>query len=482
MPQDSKDTWQDPLGTRYATAPMRAIFSEQNRIKTWRRVWLALAEAQHELGLTGVITAEALAEMRANLENIDFACARQKEREIRHDVMAHVYAFGQVCPQAAGIIHLGATSEFVCGNTDLMLQRDALTLVLTRLVTVMSQLVHEAETYADLPCLGYTHFQVAQPTTVGKRLTLYLMDFLLDLDRLEDVRTRFVLRGAKGTVGTQATFLSLLGDEEKVKELDRRVAQKLEFSTTFPVTGQTYTRKFDVLVCEVLAGIAGSAHKFAVDLRLLSHLKEVEEPFEQKQTGSSAMVYKRNPMRSERVTALARKLMAIPGVLRETHANQWFERTLDDSALRRLEIPSAFLLTDAILNLLQNITANLTVHHEVIDRRLRQHLPFLATEELLMECVRRGTSRQDCHERLKLHAGTAWEEMVRTGSNDSFRRLVDADPELPITGAEFRELLEKPEGFTGRAPGQTRDFVATVRDRLTPYGNLIGSCEDRVTV
>lgn len=482
MPQDEYDTWQDPLGTRYATAPMRRLFSERNRIRTWRAVWLALAEAQHELGLASVITREALEEMRANLDAIDFACAEAKEREIRHDVMAHVYAFGQACPKAAGIIHLGATSECICGNADLILEREALRLVLARLVTVMAQLATEAEKYAELVCLGYTHFQVAQPTTIGKRLCLYLADFATDLDRIEGLNLRFLARGAKGAVGTQASFLALLGDEAKVAELDRRFAEKLGFAGTFPVTGQTYPRKFDVCLSEILAGIGSSAHKFAVDLRLLSHLREVEEPFEPKQTGSSAMAYKRNPMRSERITALARKLMAIPGVLRDMHANQWFERTLDDSALRRLEIPSAFLLADAILNLLQNVTANLAVHREVIDRRVRDHLPFLATEEILMECVRRGKSRQECHERLKVHSRAAWEEMLREGRTASFPALIGSDPELPMSEADVARLLGDPARFAGRAAAQTREFVEVVRDRLAPHQGLIGAFEDRVTV
>ncbi len=475
------ETWEDPLATRYATAPMRRLFSERNRIRTWRTVWLALAEAQRELGLE-LVTAEAIEQMRANLDRIDFAAAEAKEREIRHDVMAHVYAFGLACPQAEPIIHLGATSECVCGNADLMLYREGLSLITSRLVTVMAQLAGEADARADLVCLGYTHFQVAQPTTVGKRLALYLLDFLMDLDRIEDIERVFFARGVKGTTGTQASYLALLGDDAKVKELDRRVAAKLGFSGVFPVTGQTYTRKFDVSLVEALAGIGGSAHKFAVDLRLLSHLKEIEEPFGRSQTGSSAMVYKRNPMRSERVTSLARVLMAVPGVLRATHANQWLERTLDDSAARRLEIPRAFLLADAILNLLQNITAGLTVRPDVIGNRLAQYLPFLATEEILMECVRRGKSRQDMHERLKKHARDAWEAMLGAGDRDRLVALIDADGAIPLRRPDIEALLGRTGRFAGCAPRQTREFVAAVRKRLAPYKDRIGSFGDAVNV
>ncbi len=482
MSSKQYEFWRDPLSTRYATVPMRRIFSEQNRISTWRRVWLALAEAQRELGLEDIISEEALEEMRSSLETIDFNAAREKEKQIRHDVMAHVHAFGLQCPKAAGIIHLGATSEFVCGNTDIILQREALRLVKTRLVTVIAQLVTEAETYAALPCLGYTHFQVAQPTTMGKRLTLYIADLLMDLDRIEAFEEKMVCRGAKGTVGTQASFLSLFKDKEKVKQLDRRVAEKLGFKDSFMVTGQTYTRKHDVFLLEVLAGIAGSAQKFAVDLRLLSHLKEMEEPFEADQTGSSAMIYKRNPMRSERVTALCRKLAAIVPAIRETQANQWFERTLDDSAIRRLEIPQAFLLADAILNLLQNITSGLAVHKEVIRRRLREYLPFLATEEILMLCVQKGASRQEMHERLKKHARIAWDAMMKTGSNRMFLDLLKNDPDIPVPVEDINELLDRPERFSGLAEDQVKEVAAFAKKKLAPYEALIGKCREDVSV
>ncbi|HNS00050.1 MAG TPA: adenylosuccinate lyase [Planctomycetota bacterium] len=475
------ETWEDPLAARYATAPMRRLFSERNRIRTWRAVWLALAEAQRELGLQAV-TAEAIEEMRANLDRIDFAAAQAKEREIRHDVMAHVHAFGLACPHAEPVIHLGATSECVCGNADLILYRDGLALVKTRLVTVMAQLAREAEARADLVCLGYTHFQVAQPTTVGKRLALYLLDFLMDLDRIEHLERRFPARGVKGTTGTQASYLALLGDDDKVKELDRRVAAKLGFESVFPVTGQTYTRKFDVELVETLAGIGASAHKFAVDLRLLAHLKEIEEPFEKSQTGSSAMVYKRNPMRAERATSLARVLMAVPEVLRATHANQWLERTLDDSAARRLELPRAFLLADAILNLLQNITAGLVIRPEVIRARLAQYLPFLATEEILMECVRRGKSRQEMHARLKAHAREAWEALLAEGDRDRLTARIDADPEIPLRRPEIEALLGRADRFAGCAPRQTREFIAEVSKRLAPYKDLVGSLGDALNV
>ncbi|MGB3648949.1 MAG: adenylosuccinate lyase, partial [Desulfobulbales bacterium] len=371
-----REIYQDPLVSRYTSREMQELFSENTRIQTWRRCWIALAEAQNELGLSDIVTREMIDELIKHAHDIDFDLAASKEKEIRHDVMAHVFAYGHKCQKAEPIIHLGATSQYVVCNTDLILQKKALVLVKNSLVNVIANLANFANKYKDLTTLGYTHYQPAQPTTVGKRTTLYIQDLLFDLDYLEHLEKQIKARGAKGTVGTQATFLELFkGDHEKVRQLDKLVATKLGFDQYFPVTGQTYPRKLDMKTAETLAGIGASAHKFAVDMRLLSNLKLQEEPFAQKQVGSSAMAYKRNPMRSERMTGLARKLMGLPADFSATCANQWLERTLDDSAIRRMDIPQAFLLADAILKLYINISSDIVVFPKQIRKHLLQELP-----------------------------------------------------------------------------------------------------------
>ena len=392
----NREIYQEPLVSRYTSREMQEIFSEKNKIETWRKCWIALAEAQYELGLNDIISSEMIVEMKNNLNNIDFELAAQKEKEIRHDVMAHVFTFGKQCPKAEPIIHLGATSQFVGCNTDLMNQKKALALVKKGVVNVIANLAKFCRRYKGTATLGYTHYQPAQPTTGVKRHTLYIQDFLMDLDYIESLEKQIKARGAKGTVGTQATFLELFkGNHDKVRKLDQLVAAKLGFSDVFAVTGQTYTRKLDMKTGETMAGIGASAHKFAVDLRLLSNLKVQEEPFAKKQVGSSAMAYKRNPMRSERMTGLARKLMGLTSDFSATYANQWFERTLDDSAIRRMDIPQAYLLTDAILKLYMNITNDMVVFPKQIERHLDQELPFMATEKILMACVEKGKSRQE---------------------------------------------------------------------------------------
>lgn len=452
--------YQEPLVSRYTSPEMQYLFSEEMKFTSWRRCWLALAEAQFELGLTDLITPEMLNEMRTNIENIDYQLAREKEKEIRHDVMAHVFEFGTKCPKAEPIIHLGATSQFVVCNTDLIIQKKALRLIRNGLLNVIAQLAAFCHRYKDLPTLGYTHYQPAQPTTVGKRNTLYLQDLLLDLDYLDHFLDNMAARGAKGTVGTQATFIELFkGDHEKVRRMDEMVAGKLGFSQTLPVTGQTYSRKLDIKLCEILAGIGATAHKFAVDLRLLSNLKVQEEPFSGKQTGSSAMAYKRNPMRSERMTGLARKLMGLTGDFYATYANQWFERTLDDSAIRRMDIPQAFLLTDAILRLFINITSNMVVYTKQIEKHLRAELPFMATEKILMEAVARGCSRQEVHEIIKEHSVAAGLLVKNEGQeNDLLTRLAD-DPRLPLSTTELEAMTGNYHQFTGRACRQTEEFL-----------------------
>ncbi|MEA3469125.1 MAG: adenylosuccinate lyase, partial [Thermodesulfobacteriota bacterium] len=380
----NRDIYQEPLVSRYTSREMQELFSEKTKFTTWRRCWLALAEAQYELGLTDIINQNMLDEMRANIENIDFDVAAAKEKEIRHDVMAHVYEFGTKCPKAAGIIHLGATSQFVVCNTDLIIQKKAFDLIRKAVLKVVSNLAKFCIEHKDLPTLGFTHYQPAQPTTVGKRNTLYIQDLVMDLEYIDAFLGQVKARGAKGTVGTQATFVELFhGDNKKVRQLDALVSKKLGFDKVFEVTGQTYPRKLDMKLAETLAGIGASAHKFAVDLRLLSNLKVQEEPFARKQTGSSAMAYKRNPMRSERMTGLARKLMGLPADFAATFSNQWFERTLDDSAIRRMDIPQAFLLTDAILKLYMNISSQMVVFPKQIERHLRMELPFMSTEKIL---------------------------------------------------------------------------------------------------
>lgn len=480
----NKDLYQEPLVSRYTSREMQEIFSELNKFRTWRRCWIALAEAQYELGLTDIISAEMLKELKDHADEIDFPLAAAKEKEIRHDVMAHIYAYGQVCPRASGIIHLGATSQFVVCNTDLILQKKALAIVKKGLVNIIARLVVFCRKYKDIATLGYTHYQPAQPTTVGKRHTLYLQDLLLDLDYIENLEKQIKARGAKGTVGTQATFLDLFkGDHAKVRQLDALVSQKLGFTEFFPVTGQTYPRKLDMKIAETLAGIGASAHKFAVDLRLLSNLKVQEEPFASDQVGSSAMAYKRNPMRAERLTGLARKLMGLPANAAATFANQWFERSLDDSAIRRMDIPQAFLLTDAIIRLYLNITGGMVVFPKQIERHLKLELPFMATEKILMACAEKGKSRQEMHEIIKVHAIEAGRMVKEQGlDNDLLDRLA-ADERVPFNKDELVEMITDYQQFTGRAAEQTEEFLQeVVEPRLLNYRDLLGDFDASVSI
>lgn len=479
-----RDIYQEPLVSRYTSPVMQFIFSEENKFQTWRRCWIALAEAQHELGLDDIVTPAMINELKEHADDINFEVAAAKEKEIRHDVMAHVFAYGQQCPTAEPIIHLGATSQFVGCNADLIMQRDAIALVKKALVNVIANLVRFSRENKGLATLGYTHYQPAQPTTVGKRNTLYILDLLMDLDYIEQLEGQICARGAKGTVGTQATFIELFkGDHDKVRQLDRLVAEKLGFSQVFPVTGQTYTRKLDMKTAETLAGVGASAHKFAVDLRLLSNLKVQEEPFAKQQVGSSAMAYKRNPMRSERMTGLARKLMGLPADFAGTYANQWFERTLDDSAIRRMDIPQAFLLTDAILRLYLNITSGMVVYPKQIERHLLQELPFMATEKILMECVEKGESRQDMHEVIKVHSVAAGLVVKQEGkANDLLNRLGD-DPKIPFSSDELILMMGDGSEFTGRASEQVDEFIAeVVEPRLAANKDLMDELDSELSV
>ncbi|MGB3211971.1 MAG: adenylosuccinate lyase [Desulforhopalus sp.] len=459
----SRDIYQEPLVSRYTSLEIQKLFSEKTKFTTWRKCWLALAEAQFELGLTDIVTEEMLREMKSNVSNIDFDIAAAKEKEIRHDVMAHVHEFGLKCPKAAGIIHLGATSQFVVCNTDLILQRAAMQFIRSSLLQVIKNISSFCQQHKGLPTLGFTHYQPAQPTTVGKRNTLYLQDLVMDLEYVDMYLTQIKARGAKGTVGTQATFLELFkGDHQKVRQLDLLVAQKLGFTDTFAVTGQTYTRKLDMKLAETLAGIGATSHKFAVDMRLLSNLKVQEEPFEKKQTGSSAMAYKRNPMRSERLTGLARKLMTLPQNFASTYSNQWFERTLDDSAIRRMDIPQCFLLADAILKLFINITSDMVVFPAQIKKHLISELPFMATEKILMEAVEKGESRQAMHEVIKEHSLAAGKVVKEQGKeNDLLIRLAN-DRRIPFSLQDLQDMIGDYSQFTGRAEAQTVEYLQEV--------------------
>jgi len=479
-----KYTYQDPLVSRYTDKEMQELFSDNFKFKTWRKCWIALAEAQMELELKQV-TKEMLDELKKALEEeIDYNAANEKEKEIRHDVMAHVYEFGLHCPKAKGIIHLGATSQFVGDNTDLIQMREALKIIKKGLVNTISNLAKFAEKYKCLVTLGYTHGQPAQPTTIGKRVTLYLQDLLIDLKQVEFIENMMKARGGKGVVGTQSSYLELFeGDYEKTKQLDKLVSIKLGFKDSFPVSGQTYTRKFDTIIAKALSGIGESASKFAIDLRLMSTLKIMEEPFEENQTGSSAMAYKRNPMRSERMTSLCRKLINLPIDFSHTHANQWFERTLDDSAIRRIIIPQLFLLTNAILKLYQNITERMIVFEEQIRKYLREELPFMATEVILMELTKKGKDRQEMHQIIKEHSFEAGKVVKMMGkSNDLFERLLN-DARLPLDREFLINLIEKPEKFAGAAVIQTQEYL---KDEIEPilirYSNLMGESSSNLKV
>ena len=454
----SHDRYENPLISRYASDAMSTLWGDQRKFSTWRRLWVALAEAEQELGLS--ITDDQIAELRRHVDDIDFAAAREHERRLRHDVMAHVHTYGDVCPHARPIIHLGATSCYVTDNTDLLLVREALQLVQQRLVAVIDSLAQFAATYRALPCLGFTHLQPAQPTTVGKRACLWAYDLVLELEELEHRLATLKARSVKGTTGTQASFLKLFdGNHAKVRRLEQRVAAKIGFVETYAVTGQTYTRKVDAQILDVLSGIAQSAHKAATDLRLLAHRKEIEEPFEKDQIGSSAMAYKRNPMRCERICALSRFVTSLQSSTAQTVATQWMERTLDDSANRRLVLPQAFLAIDAILILYQNVASGLVVYPQVIARNLREELPFMATENILMEAVAAGGDRQELHERIRQHSQAAADAVKHEGKpNDLLTRLA---ADRAFSGLDLQAVLDAGQ-FIGRAPEQVDEFLAEV--------------------
>ncbi len=452
-----KNTYESPLTSRYASKEMQELFSPDKKFKTWRRLWIALAETEMELGLD--ITQEQIDELKRFKDDINYDVAKAREKEVRHDVMSHVYAYGVQCPKASGIIHLGATSCFVGDNTDLIIMYEALELVRKRLAKVILTLSKFADEYKSLPTLGFTHYQPAQPTTVGKRATLWIQDFLLDLEALNDFLQRKRLRGAKGTTGTQASFLELFdGDFEKVKNLDKTVANKMGYEDVFAVTGQTYSRKIDSQVVNILAGIAQSATKFSNDIRLLQHLKEIEEPFEKNQIGSSAMAYKRNPMRSERIASLSRYVIADMINPAMTVSGQWFERTLDDSANKRISVPEAFLAIDAVLNLCSNVSDGLVVYPKVIEQRLMKELPFMATENIMMDAVKRGGNRQELHERIRVHSLEAARMVKVEGKENDLVDRIANDSEFGITKDEILQVL-KPELYVGCAPMQVAEFL-----------------------
>lgn len=453
-----KNTYESPFNSRYASEQMQAIFSPDTKFRTWRKLWIALAEAEQSLGLP--ITDEQIAELKAFQDEINYDVAAREEALVRHDVMAHVHAYGEQCPLAKGIIHLGATSCYVGDNTDLIIMADALRLVRTKLVAVIARLSAFAEQYKALPTLGFTHFQPAQLVTVGKRATLWIAELLMDLEDLDYVLESLRLLGSKGTTGTQASFMSLFdNDHEKVKQVDDLIARKFGFKGVYPVSGQTYSRKVDARVMNVLSGIAQSAHKFSNDIRLLQHLKEIEEPFEKSQIGSSAMAYKRNPMRSERMAALSRYVIVNANNPALTAAEQWFERTLDDSANKRIAIPEAFLAVDAILMLLLNVSSGLVVYPAVIARHLRDELPFMATENIMMEASKRGGDRQDLHEKIRQHSMAAGARVKVEGlNNDLLERIAD-DPAFGLNRSDLDALLNA-DLYIGRSPEQVSEFIA----------------------
>ena len=454
------DRYQSPLSERYASKEMQYIFSPEKKFRTWRKLWIALAETEKELGLP--ITDEQISELKEHQDDINFEAAKEREKLVRHDVMSHVYAYGLQCPKAKGIIHLGATSCYVGDNTDLILMTEALKLVRRKLINVMNELAAFADKYKKQPTLAFTHFQPAQPTTVGKRATLWLMDLSLDLEDLDHVIRSMKLLGPKGTTGTQASFLELFdGDHEKCREADRRIAEKMGFHDCFPVSGQTYSRKIDSRVLGVLAGIAQSAHKFSNDIRLLQHLKEVEEPFEKNQIGSSAMAYKRNPMRSERIASLANYVMSDMMNPMLVASTQWFERTLDDSANKRLSIPEGFLAVDGILDLYLNVVDGLVVYPKVIEKRLMSELPFMATENIMMDAVKAGGDRQELHERIRELSMEAGRNVKVEGKDNNLLELIAADPSFNLSLEELKKTMD-PMRYVGRAPEQVEEFLNEV--------------------
>ena len=475
----STDRYVSPLSERYASKEMQYIFSPDMKFRTWRRLWIALAETEMELGLSQngkpVITQEQIDELKKHAEDINYDVAKAREKEVRHDVMSHVYAYGQQCPGAAGIIHLGATSCYVGDNTDIIVMREALKLVKKKLVNVIAELSRFAEEYKALPTLAFTHFQPAQPTTVGKRATLWAQDFCMDLEDLDYVLGSLKLLGSKGTTGTQASFLELFeGDQETIDKIDPMIAAKMGFEKCYPVSGQTYSRKVDTRVCNILAGIAASAHKMSNDIRLLQHLKEVEEPFEKSQIGSSAMAYKRNPMRSERIASLARFVMVDALNPAITSSVQWFERTLDDSANKRLSIPEAFLAVDGILDLCLNVVDGLVVYDKVITKRLMSELPFMATENIMMDAVKMGGNRQELHEKIRELSMIAGAHVKREGKENNLLSLIAADPAFNMSGEDLEKTMD-PAKYVGRAPLQVEKFIEEViRPILEENKELLG--------
>jgi len=465
--------YQNPLAERYTSKEMLELFSAQKKFSTWRKLWIALAESEKEVGLN--IAQEQIDEMKKNIDNIDFEYAAKMEKKFRHDVMAHVHTFGKVCPKAMPIIHLGATSAYVGDNTDLIVMKEGLEIVIKKLVNVINNIKNFALKYKDLPTLGFTHYQPAQLTTVGKRACLWLQDFVLDFEELEFTKENLKFRGVKGTTGTQASFLNLFeGNHEKVKKLDELVSKKMGFDKVLKIAGQTYTRKQDTKVLKALAGIAESAHKMATDLRLLQNLKEIEEPFEKSQIGSSAMAYKRNPMRSERICSLSRHVITLTINPYFTHATQWFERSLDDSANRRITIPESFMTIDAILELLYNVTNGLVVYENMILKHIMEELPFMATENIIMASVKKGASRQDMHEIIRQHSMEAGKVVKVDGKpNDLIQRLIK-DKEIPLGKEEIDNMLN-PKDFIGRAPEQVEDFIETeVNPIIDKYKSCLG--------
>ena len=458
----SYDRYVSPLSERYASKEMQYVFSPDKKFKTWRRLWIALAETEKELGLS--ITQEQIDELKAHAEDINYEVAKEREKVVRHDVMSHVYAYGQQCPKAKGIIHLGATSCYVGDNTDIIVMSEALEIVRKKLINVIAELAKFANNYKNQPTLAFTHFQPAQPTTVGKRATLWMQEFLMDLQDLEYVKSTLKLLGSKGTTGTQASFLELFdGDQEKIDQIDPMIAKKLGFEACYPVSGQTYSRKVDTRVLNVLAGIAASAHKFSNDIRLLQHLKEVEEPFEKTQIGSSAMAYKRNPMRSERIASLSRYVMIDALNPAITSATLWFERTLDDSANKRLSVPEGFLAIDGILDLCLNVVDGLVVYPKVIEKRLMSELPFMATENIMMDAVKAGGDRQELHERIRELSMEAGRNVKEKGLDNNLLDLIAADPAFGLNEEELKKTMD-PAKYVGRAPFQVENFLKKVVD------------------
>ena len=456
----STDRYTSPLSERYARKEMQYIFSQDMKFRTWRRLWIALAETEKELGLN--ITQEQIDELKAHADDINYDVAKAREKEVRHDVMSHVYAYGVQCPKAKGIIHLGATSCYVGDNTDIIVMTEALKLVQKKLVNVIAELSKFADKYKDQPTLAFTHFQPAQPTTVGKRATLWTQEFMMDLEDLEYVLGTIKLLGSKGTTGTQASFLELFeGDQETIDKIDPMIAAKMGFKECYPVSGQTYSRKVDTRVVNVLAGIAASAHKMSNDIRLLQHLKEVEEPFEKSQIGSSAMAYKRNPMRSERIASLSRYVMVDALNPAITSATQWFERTLDDSANKRLSVPEGFLAIDGILDLCLNVVDGLVVYPKVIEKHMMAELPFMATENIMMDAVKAGGDRQELHERIRELSMEAGRNVKVEGKDNNLLELIAADPAFNLTLEELQKTMD-PKKYVGRAKEQTESFIAKV--------------------